>query len=180
LGPSGLSIGPGPAPPLRPCGPSSACPMWPARATPAGRCARARRGPRSERSRPGPGLLAGHEKTPGPSARGFPVNHLGHLSRLITSVEVRGFEPLTFCMPCRRATNCAIPPEWSRRHGHRPRQLIHHSRGTGTSQIPIPPPLIRRRHPRPAWRTMAARSPGSRSRADPGRRRHGPRCAGRE
>ncbi|GHG43974.1 recombinase [Sinomonas cellulolyticus] len=27
-------------------------------------------------------------------------------------VEVRGFEPLTFCMPCRRATNCAIPP-WS-------------------------------------------------------------------
>ena len=25
-------------------------------------------------------------------------------------VEVRGFEPLTFCMPCRRATNCAIPP----------------------------------------------------------------------
>ena len=26
-------------------------------------------------------------------------------------VEVRGFEPLTFCMPCRRATNCAIPPK---------------------------------------------------------------------
>ena len=31
------------------------------------------------------------------------------------SVEVRGFEPLTFCMPCRRATNCAIPPRrWFR------------------------------------------------------------------
>lgn len=26
------------------------------------------------------------------------------------SVEVRGFEPLTFSMPWRRATNCAIPP----------------------------------------------------------------------
>ena len=26
-------------------------------------------------------------------------------------MEVRGFEPLTFCMPCRRATNCAIPPK---------------------------------------------------------------------
>ena len=32
------------------------------------------------------------------------------MSRDITFVEVRGFEPLTFCMPCRRATNCAIPP----------------------------------------------------------------------
>lgn len=27
-----------------------------------------------------------------------------------TAVEVRGFEPLTFSMPWRRATNCAIPP----------------------------------------------------------------------
>ncbi len=27
-----------------------------------------------------------------------------------TPVELRGFEPLTFCMPCRRATNCAIAP----------------------------------------------------------------------
>ena len=26
-------------------------------------------------------------------------------------VELRGFEPRTFCMPCRRATNCAIAPE---------------------------------------------------------------------
>jgi hypothetical protein len=25
-------------------------------------------------------------------------------------VELRGFEPLTFCMPCRRATSCAIAP----------------------------------------------------------------------
>lgn len=27
------------------------------------------------------------------------------------TVEVRGFEPLTFSMPWRRATNCAIPPD---------------------------------------------------------------------
>ncbi len=25
-------------------------------------------------------------------------------------VELTGFEPVTFCMPCRRATNCAIAP----------------------------------------------------------------------
>jgi hypothetical protein len=25
-------------------------------------------------------------------------------------VELRGFEPRTFCMPCRRATSCAIAP----------------------------------------------------------------------
>jgi hypothetical protein len=27
------------------------------------------------------------------------------------AVELRGFEPLTFCMPCRRATSCAIAPQ---------------------------------------------------------------------
>ncbi len=32
------------------------------------------------------------------------------VSHTVSMVEVRGFEPLTFCMPCRRATNCAIPP----------------------------------------------------------------------
>ena len=35
---------------------------------------------------------------------------VGKGSSLVRAVEVRGFEPLTFCMPCRRATNCAIPP----------------------------------------------------------------------
>jgi hypothetical protein len=30
------------------------------------------------------------------------------------SVELRGFEPLTFCMPCRRATSCAIAPQPTR------------------------------------------------------------------
>ncbi len=32
------------------------------------------------------------------------------MSRLITVVELRGFEPLTFSMRTRRATNCAIAP----------------------------------------------------------------------
>ena len=27
-------------------------------------------------------------------------------------VELTGFEPVTFCMPCRRATNCAIAPNF--------------------------------------------------------------------
>ena len=31
------------------------------------------------------------------------------------NVELRGFEPLTFCMPCRRATSCAIAPHARRR-----------------------------------------------------------------
>lgn len=35
---------------------------------------------------------------------------IGKGSSLVPSVEVRGFEPLTFSMPWRRATNCAIPP----------------------------------------------------------------------
>ena len=38
------------------------------------------------------------------------ATHLSTMTRLITLVELRGFEPLTFCMPCRRATNCAIAP----------------------------------------------------------------------
>ena len=38
------------------------------------------------------------------------LSHVGG-SSTSTTVEVRGFEPLTFCMPCRRATNCAIPPK---------------------------------------------------------------------
>lgn len=35
---------------------------------------------------------------------------VGKGSSLVRAVEVRGFEPLTFSMPWRRATNCAIPP----------------------------------------------------------------------
>ena len=33
------------------------------------------------------------------------------------AVELRGFEPLTFCMPCRRATSCAIAPHARRWKG---------------------------------------------------------------
>jgi hypothetical protein len=36
--------------------------------------------------------------------------HLSHMTRLITSVELRGLEPLTFSLRTRRATNCAIAP----------------------------------------------------------------------
>ncbi len=49
------------------------------------------------------------QKSPG-RWRGDSDQILSRFSRLFTFVEVRGFEPLTFCMPCRRATNCAIPP----------------------------------------------------------------------
>src|SRR5699024_2697776 len=41
------------------------------------------------------------------------ATHQGHMSRLITRVELRGFEPLTSSMPWKRATNCAIAP-WLR------------------------------------------------------------------
>src|SRR5580700_1435465 len=37
--------------------------------------------------------------------------HLTFERRPDKSVELRGFEPLTFCMPCRRATSCAIAPQ---------------------------------------------------------------------
>ena len=44
-------------------------------------------------------------------------------------MELRGFEPLTFCMPCRRATSCAIAP-----HGRRRKGLV---RGDQTSPATI-------------------------------------------
>src|SRR5580693_7507767 len=40
--------------------------------------------------------------------------HLTFERRSDKSVELRGFEPLTFCMPCRRATSCAIAPQPTR------------------------------------------------------------------
>ena len=36
---------------------------------------------------------------------------LFHRTGIRKIVELRGFEPLTFCMPCRRATSCAIAPQ---------------------------------------------------------------------
>ena len=43
------------------------------------------------------------------------ATHVSHMSRLITLVELRGFEPLTFSLRTRRATNCATAPCASRR-----------------------------------------------------------------
>lgn len=40
----------------------------------------------------------------------LPRHQAGQVSMFSSYVEVRGFEPLTFSMPWRRATNCAIPP----------------------------------------------------------------------
>ena len=40
----------------------------------------------------------------------LPRHQAGQVSIFSSYVEVRGFEPLTFSMPWRRATNCAIPP----------------------------------------------------------------------
>lgn len=37
---------------------------------------------------------------------------LGEVSNFSHLVELTGFEPVTFCMPCRRATNCAIAPKF--------------------------------------------------------------------
>lgn len=42
--------------------------------------------------------------------RTLPRDDAGQGSNVQLYVEVRGFEPLTFSMPWRRATNCAIPP----------------------------------------------------------------------
>ena len=50
-----------------------------------------------------PQVLAGPATTHRAEAED-PVRALTNL------VELRGFEPLTFCMPCRRATSCAIAP----------------------------------------------------------------------
>ncbi len=46
---------------------------------------------------------------PGPDAK-LPRHQTGQVSNFSTYVEVTGLEPVTFCMPCRRATSCAIPP----------------------------------------------------------------------
>ena len=40
----------------------------------------------------------------------LPRRQAGQVSIFSSYVELTGFEPVTFCMPCRRATNCAIAP----------------------------------------------------------------------
>ena len=49
----------------------------------------------------------------------LPRHQAGQVSILSSYVEVRGFEPLTFSMPWRRATNCAIPPKGVSRNSGR-------------------------------------------------------------
>ena len=42
----------------------------------------------------------------------LPRHQAGQVSIFSSYVELTGFEPVTFCMPCRRATNCAIAPKF--------------------------------------------------------------------
>src|ERR1700733_5000057 len=76
-------------------------------------------------------------------------------------VELRGFEPLTFCMPCRRATSCAIAPQpttgcsvlapparWNAVSIPVPRACVAHDRHASRrprpsrgSEAPNPPPV---------------------------------------
>ncbi len=49
-------------------------------------------------------------KSPGQWPRLFVTHQATHMSRIITRVELRGFEPLASSMPWKRATNCAIAP----------------------------------------------------------------------
>ena len=46
------------------------------------------------------------------NARTLPHDEAGQGSNVTGYVEVRGFEPLASSMPWKRATNCAIPPDW--------------------------------------------------------------------
>jgi hypothetical protein len=59
-----------------------------------------------------PRTLLGYQLGDGPSQskkKPRPTMRTGHFVREI-SVELRGFEPLTPCMPCRCATSCATAP----------------------------------------------------------------------
>ena len=83
-------------------------------------------------------------------------------------MELRGFEPLTFCMPCRRATSCAIAPCAS------PREQ---ARDVNVDSIPVPRPCVvptsaRARPPAPARRhhvttLTQVTTPGSTRAPDP-------------
>ena len=42
----------------------------------------------------------------------LPRHQAGQVSIFSSYVELRGFEPLASSMPWKRATNCAIPPDW--------------------------------------------------------------------
>jgi hypothetical protein len=53
--------------------------------------------------------------------------------RLEKPVELRGFEPLTFCMPCRRATSCAIAPQPTTGYS-----VLEHPARWNAVSIPVP------------------------------------------
>ncbi|GAA2089011.1 hypothetical protein GCM10009823_04460 [Brevibacterium salitolerans] len=88
--------------------------------------------------------------------RTLPRDHVGQGSNVQLYVEVRGFEPLTFSMPWRRATNCAIPPySFPGRPGnelHNRRTAEHGTnRGTVTSLTVRAPAVRALAGPSPAW-----------------------------
>ena len=56
----------------------------------------------------------------------------GQGSKMSLLVELTGFEPVTFCMPCRRATNCAIAPKF---FGRRRSDSSNITRSLGGSEI---------------------------------------------
>ena len=53
--------------------------------------------------------------------------HLGEVSNFSHRVDLRGFEPLTPCMPCRCATNCATDPWKSEEFSPDNPSTLHHS-----------------------------------------------------
>ena len=51
----------------------------------------------------------------------------GKGSSLVRAVDLRGFEPLTPCMPCRCATNCATDPWKSEEFSPDNPSTLHHA-----------------------------------------------------
>ena len=62
----------------------------------------------------------------------LPRHQAGQASIFSSYVELTGFEPVTFCMPCRRATNCAIAPKF---FGRRRSDFSNITRSLGGSEI---------------------------------------------
>ena len=74
-------------------------------------------------------------------------------------MELRGFEPLTFCMPCRRATSCAIAPQPTTGYS-----VLEHPARWNAVSIPVPRAcVVRDRHasrdPAPAGVPRAPNTP---------------------
>jgi hypothetical protein len=107
------------------------------------------------------------------------------------SVELRGLEPLTPCMPCRCATSCATAPNYCCSASFSPgfprsnsnileQQFRKFQIGHIPRDSPVVTPLRRQREPSPRCRRPAAGPPpGSPSRGARGHRRRGLLRAGR-